>query len=128
MRYGHVTNGVIDKGPCSLPKSWENVSGLNNMSDAQLRDIGWLPWILEGVILQENQVVSGSTIKINTTEIVETPTVRNLNQQEIDGLSSKPEFQWWAVAQYVFVPILLTWLLIFLLRFAISWVAQGFKK
>ncbi len=53
---------------------------------------------------------------------------KGMSQQEIDGLSSKPEFQWWAIAQYVFVPILLTWLLIFLLRFAISWVAQGFKK
>ncbi len=53
---------------------------------------------------------------------------KGMSQQEIDRLSSKPEFRWGAIAQYVFVPILLTWLLIFLLRLAISWVAHGLKK
>ena len=91
MRYGHVTNGVIDKGPCSLPKSWENVSGLNNMSDAQLRDIGWLPWVFVETPVGTNQVISGSTVVIEAARILETQTVRNLTQQEIDGLNKQKQ-------------------------------------
>jgi hypothetical protein len=93
MRYGHVTNGVIDKGPCSLPKSWENVSGLNNMSDTQLRDIGWLPWVFVETPVGTNQVISGSTVVIEAARILETQTVRNLTQQEIDGLNKQKQDQ-----------------------------------
>lgn len=85
MRYGHVTNGTIDKGPCSLPKSWENISGLNNMSDEQLLAFGWLPWTFVTVPVGSNQVLNGSTIKVNATEIVETQIVRNLTPGEIAG-------------------------------------------
>lgn len=91
MRYGHVTNGVIDKGPCSLPKSWENISGLNNMSESQLRDIGWLPWVFVEATVGTNQVVNGSTIQIQPIQIVETQIVRDLTQQEIDGLNKQKQ-------------------------------------
>jgi hypothetical protein len=83
MRYGHVTNGAIDKGPCSLPKSWENISGLNNMSNDQLREIGWLPWVFVQVPVGENQVLDGSTVEIKAAEIVETQVVRDMTPQEI---------------------------------------------
>jgi hypothetical protein len=83
MRYGHVTNGAIDKGPCSLPKAWENISGLNNMTEEQLREIGWLPWVLVTVPVGENQVLDGSTVAIKATEIVETQVVRDMTPQEI---------------------------------------------
>jgi hypothetical protein len=33
-----------DLRPRQLPKSWHNVSGLNLLSDAELRDLGWYPW------------------------------------------------------------------------------------
>lgn len=84
MRYGHVTNGTIDQGPCSLPKAWENISGLNNMSESQLRDLGWLPWILIETPIGPNQIMTGSTIEIKPTEIVETQVVRNMTPQEIE--------------------------------------------
>jgi hypothetical protein len=83
MRYGHVTNGVIDAGPSSLPKSWENYSGLNNMSNEQLRELGWLPWVLVEVPVGPNQVQDGSTIEVKTVEILETQVVRDMTPQEI---------------------------------------------
>ena len=83
MRYGHVTAGVIDQGPCSLPKSWENISGLNNMSNEQLRELGWLPWVLVQVPVGPNQVLDGSTVEIKPSEIVETQVVRDMTPQEI---------------------------------------------
>jgi hypothetical protein len=84
MRYGHVTNGVIDSGPGSLPKSWENISGLNNMSESQLRELGWLPWILVQTPVGPNQIMTGSTIQINAADIVETQVVRDMTPQEIE--------------------------------------------
>lgn len=89
MRYGHVTNGVIDKGPCSLPKSWENISGLNNMSDDQLRTFGWLPWVFVEATVGTNQVLNNSTVQIENTRIVETQQVRDLTEQEIEGLKQQ---------------------------------------
>jgi hypothetical protein len=83
MRYGHVTNGVIDEGPRSLPKSWENISGLNNMSNDQLRELDWLPWVFVQVPVGENQVLDGSTVEIKTLDIVETQVVRDMTPQEI---------------------------------------------
>ena len=85
MRYGHVTAGVIDQGPCSLPKSWENISGLNNMSNEQLRELGWLPWVLVQVPVGTNQVLDGSTIVINPDDIVETQIVRDMTPSEIQA-------------------------------------------
>jgi hypothetical protein len=85
MRYGHVTNDVIDAGPRSLPSSWENISGLNNMTNEDLLPLGWLPWIFTTVPVEQNQVLDGSTIVINSDEIVETQLVRDLTPDEIQG-------------------------------------------
>jgi hypothetical protein len=38
-----------------------------------------------------NQVVSGSTVVVETARILETQTVRNLTQQEIDGLNKQKQ-------------------------------------
>jgi len=89
MRYGHVTNGTIDKGPCSLPKAWENISGLNNMSSDQLRTFGWLPWVFITVPVGSNQVLNNSTVQVENTRIVETQLFRDLTQQELDGMKQQ---------------------------------------
>jgi hypothetical protein len=85
MRYGHVTNGVIDSGPGSLPSSWENISGLNNLTNEELRPLGWLPWVFITVPVGENQVLDGSTIVINPDNIVETQIVRDMTPGEIQA-------------------------------------------
>lgn len=85
MRYGHVTNNIIDAGPSSLPSSWENISGLNNLTNEELHPLGWLPWIFITVPVEQNQVLDGSTIVINPAEIVETQVVRDITPDEIQG-------------------------------------------
>ena len=99
MRYGHVTNNIIDAGPGSLPRSWENISGLNNLTNEELRPLGWLPWIFITVPAGQNQVLNGSTIVINSADIVETQVVRDMtpgeiqerDQQEMDTNKKKAE-------------------------------------
>lgn len=85
MRYGHVTDNTIDAGPGSLPSSWENISGLNNMNNEELRSLGWLPWIFITVPVEQNQVLAGSTVIINSNDIVETQIVRDMTPDEIQG-------------------------------------------
>jgi hypothetical protein len=85
MRYGHVTNGVIDSGPRSLPSSWANISGLNKMTDEALRPFGWLPWVLVTIPVGQNQVLNGSTITIKPEKILETQIVRDLTSGEIES-------------------------------------------
>jgi hypothetical protein len=89
MRYGHVTNGVIDAGPKSLPNSWGNVSGLNKMTNETLRTLGWLPWNFVTARVGQNQVLNGSTITIKPEEIVETQIVRNMTPGEIQDRSQQ---------------------------------------
>lgn len=85
MRYGHVNNGIIDQGPRGLPKAWENISGLDNMTIEQLRVLGWLPWELITVPVGVNQLLAGSTVVVETTRITETQVVRDMTPAEIDA-------------------------------------------
>jgi hypothetical protein len=41
--YIHQTDNVIDVAPGPLPASWRNVSGLELLSDEDLKVAGWLP-------------------------------------------------------------------------------------
>lgn len=80
MTYGFVEDGIIKEGPKSLPAAWRNVSGLNLLSQEELRSLGWLPW---RVVEVPGDILTGSTIDIQPTEIVETQTRRNKTEQEI---------------------------------------------
>jgi hypothetical protein len=53
------------------------------MSNEQLRELGWLPWVLVQVPVGPNQVLDGSTVEIKPSEIVETQVVRDMTPQEI---------------------------------------------
>jgi hypothetical protein len=81
--YGHVTAGVIDAGPCQLPVSWKNISGLNNLSSEQQIALGWLPWILVEVQPGPNQVSNGEIVVVESTQIVQTQLVRDMTPEEI---------------------------------------------
>jgi hypothetical protein len=83
MQYGHVTNGAIDDGPRNLPKSWGNISGLNNLSDKELLSLGWMPWVFVKTPVGPNQIPNGSSVAIKPTEIVETELVRDMTPQEV---------------------------------------------
>jgi hypothetical protein len=80
MRYAYVENGKIIEGPKSLPTAWRNISGLNNLSDADLKALGWLPWRF---VETQGEVITGSVIDIRENEIVETQTRRNKTDEEI---------------------------------------------
>lgn len=41
--YIHHTDNTIDRAAGLLPVVWQNISGLNLLSDAELKPLGWLP-------------------------------------------------------------------------------------
>lgn len=69
MNYCLVENNAIVDGPRALPNSWRNISGLNWLSNNELRALGWLPVrIDEGAV---DEKFSGSMFVIKPNEVVE---------------------------------------------------------
>jgi hypothetical protein len=78
-RFACVENNQIIEGPMFLPKNWRNVSGLDLLSVDDLRLIGWLPWRFVEI---QAEVITGSSVQITDTEIVETQTGRDRTPEE----------------------------------------------
>lgn len=93
MRYAYVKDGQVVEGPRALPSAWENTSGFNLLSQEELREKGWLPWILVEVPCPGPEwAFDTPTVVISEIEIVETQTYRLKTQQEIaDEAASKAE-------------------------------------
>jgi hypothetical protein len=80
MNYCLVENNAIVDGPRGLPKSWRNISGLNWLSNDELRPLGWLPCrIGEGVV---DEKFVGSTFTVTPTEVVELKQWRKFTAEE----------------------------------------------
>ena len=91
--YCHVTDGVIDQGPCGLPVAWRNISGLNLMTNnAELKALGWLPVVDVSVEALPGQIVDGHTLEVGTTEVRLAVNARDLtadeNQQITDSIKA----------------------------------------
>jgi hypothetical protein len=80
MNYCFVENNVIADGPRALPKSWRNISGLDQMDNDGLRELGWLPVRLVEGDVQEKFV--GSVFAILPSEVVETKIWRSYTPEE----------------------------------------------
>ena len=80
MNYCLVENNAIVDGPRALPSSWRNVSGLNWLSNDELKALGWLPVrIDEGAV---DEKFSGSMFVINPNEVVEVKLWRAYTAEE----------------------------------------------
>jgi hypothetical protein len=80
MNYCLIENNSIVDGPRGLPRSWRNVSGLDLLDEASLRQLGWLPVRLEEGLADEKFV--GSTFTIYENEVVETKQWRKYTNEE----------------------------------------------
>ena len=79
-RYAYVENGAVVEGPMALPINWRNTSGLDRLDAAELCALGWLPWRLVEI---QAEVLTGSTVEVFDTEVVETQTGRDRTPEEI---------------------------------------------
>ena len=78
-RFAYVENQKVVEGPMFLPKNWENVSGLDMLGTDELRSLGWLPWRLVEI---QAEVLTGSTVEVTATEVIETQTGRDMTPEE----------------------------------------------
>jgi len=83
MRYAHIVDNKIIEGPRLLPTSWINMSGFNLLPDDQLKTYGWLPWHLNQVELNLNEIHDNSIITIEQDRVLETQTKRQKTTEEI---------------------------------------------
>lgn len=67
--------------PRLLPDCWQNVSGLQFLSEAELADIGWLPVLPDGSPTPEGQEYDRSTYVIDGTVVRETKIFRAIVPQ-----------------------------------------------
>lgn len=84
MNYCLVQNGAIIEGPRALPASWGNISGLNLLSQEELKAHGWLPHRLIEFTGQ-HKVITNTVFTIGTDEVVESYESRDMTQDEIDS-------------------------------------------
>lgn len=85
MRYVYIENGEVLEGPCLLPESWRNISGLKFVEEPLLISFGWYPYRFvpyEGDMSQK--VTTGVRSEITSNEYIEYQEVRDKTQQEID--------------------------------------------
>ena len=84
-KFCHVENGAIDFGPRRLPKAWRNISGLDHMDAAGLKEIGWLPVrYVDPAFDPLTQVRTGPDYVVAADEVVGTYSVRDKTSQELD--------------------------------------------
>lgn len=69
MNYCFVENNAIVEGPRGLPRSWRNISGLDLLSNDDLRALGWLPVRIDEGAVDDKYV--GSMFVINPYDVVE---------------------------------------------------------
>jgi hypothetical protein len=87
MNYCFIENNVIVEGPRGLPRSWRNISGLDQMSDASLRELGWLPVrLVEGDVQDKFE---GSIFAIMPYEVIETKLWRAYTADELAEIDAQ---------------------------------------
>ena len=69
--YCLIENDEIIDGPRPLPSGWKNISGLDCLSDEELKNLGWLP------ITQINPTYDSETEKLGN------PTLDSIGEDEV---------------------------------------------
>tara|TARA_R110002020_G_scaffold410032_1_gene619817 strand:+ start:235 stop:657 length:423 start_codon:yes stop_codon:yes gene_type:complete len=69
----------------TLPKNWENVTGLylSNGDDAYLKTLGWLPLVETNVTLSANQIFDTDVVTVEEDKVLLTHRARDMTAQEI---------------------------------------------
>ena len=83
MLYAHVEDGVVTyRG--TLPKTWQNVSGLNlsEGNDDYLKTLGWVPYVEVPVEIGVDETSDGENTVITETEVTSTAKKRAMTTDE----------------------------------------------
>lgn len=83
--YVRVEAGVVVEGPMPLPRSWKNVSGLNNLPGDTLRNLGWLPAEVQypETLDAAQEVLTAPEFLVTRTKVMVSYGKRDLNADEL---------------------------------------------
>lgn len=83
--YYRVVDGEVVEGPRTLSTTWRNISGLNLMSAAQLKILGWLPEDRQGdeSFDASYQTRTGPTLDIQNDKVVATYVVTDKSLADV---------------------------------------------
>ncbi len=87
MNYCLVENNLIVDGPCPLPRSWRNISGLDMLDNDSLQKLGWLPVRVEEGDIDDTFV--GFVFSILSSEVVQTKIWRKYTQEELNEIDNQ---------------------------------------
>jgi hypothetical protein len=91
--YCLVEDGQITDGPRPLPVSWRNVSGLNLMTDSNLKKVGWLPHVdVKPAYNPETQYLTRESM-INADNVTEVYTVNDYTSEELGNILEKAKLK-----------------------------------
>jgi hypothetical protein len=82
MLYAHVEGGVVDYAG-TLPKVWQNVSGLDKADDVTLKSLGWIPLQTVDLDFAEGEVPDGFETVIKDDLVTITTKKRTLTPGEL---------------------------------------------
>lgn len=85
MRYAYVKDGNVIQKNVSIPKNWNNISNFNLLSNEKLKEYGWIPYTFVDAVLDENEILVGTTLTLTEFELIETQQKRGLTQEEINN-------------------------------------------
>lgn len=118
MNYVRLESGVIVEGPMALPENWGNISGFKYLTNEQLAEKGWYPYVFvpyEGSM--DDKTYAPPTFSFTGSEYIEYQQVRDKTEQEIqDGINGQwvnvrarrnillQECDWTQLGDVVFTP------------------------
>lgn len=87
-KYCYTEQGLVIEGPRKLPNGWRNISGLNSGSDAELKALGWLPYVL-GTPPEYDKATQylTSVNVVGEDSVVRVYTINQHTQAQIDNLA-----------------------------------------
>jgi len=82
--YAHIKDSSVDYMG-SLPKSWDNVSGLHlsKGDNVYLKTIGWLPLVETNVTPAANQIFAPDVVTIEEDKVLLIHSARDMTAEEI---------------------------------------------
>lgn len=93
MKYIYVNNGIIDKTQTRLPKTWNNISNFDFLSNEELLKFGWYPLlIMDSSTIPSDEIVLGWEYVLFESHVEYKPITRKKTANEL-LISSNIEIQ-----------------------------------
>jgi len=82
-KYCYTEQGAVVEGPKKLPNGWRNISGLSSGTDAELKVLGWLPYIDSPPVYDSDTQYLTFVNTVNSNDVTKTYTIHDYTGPEM---------------------------------------------